>query len=189
MKLLLFSITAAIILTGCSISNEEKLIQEYLNENLNDIKSYSSVSFSPIDSLKTEWKLPKSLESDYIQLETLAKELNRSGYNNITVTSDASYHIKDLEKFSEPKYQNIYSGKEKEDFFNKVNNWKSIWVEFKHYQDIIYKSKNSFVSEFKGWKVIHKFRAKNLNGAMQLNEYEFWFNRDKTKIIGAKKIK
>ena len=149
MKLLLLLITTATTLIGCSISNEKKLIQEYLNKNLNDIKSYSSVSFSPIDSLKTEWSLPKSLESDYIQLETLAKELNRSGYNNITITSDASYHIRDLDKLSEPKYQNIYSGKEKVDFFNKVNNWKSIWIEFKHYQDIIYKSKNSFVPEFK----------------------------------------
>ncbi len=185
----LLSTLLMLLFIGCSTgNNEEKLIKKYLNEHLNDIDSYSPVSFSSTDTLKTEWKLPVNLEQDFNALIKCADRINASGYSNINVTSDANYHIKELDKFNEPKYQNLYSGKKKEDFYKEIEMWKKLWVEFKRYQDIIYDSKNSFVPQFIGWKVVHKYRAKNKNGGVELKEEAFYFDKEKTRITGVKKI-
>lgn len=65
--------------------------------------------------------------------------------------------------------------------------WKALWLEFKHYQDIIYASKKSFQPEFIEWKMTHKFRAKNRMGGTELNELEFQFDKDITKVVKVRK--
>ena len=178
----------SILITSCSQTNEskaKKVIKEYFKETLDDYDSYSPVSSSEITMAKTKWKLPKELEPELEKLAEIAEKINRSGFGNIDITSDADDIIKDLDEISE------YSYKKKLDKsrIKKIENWKALWLEFKHYQDIIYASKNSFQPEFIGWKMTHKFRAKNRMGGNELNEIEFQFDKDITKVVKARKVK
>ena len=178
----------SILITSCSQTNEskaKKIIKEYFKETLDDYDSYSPVSSSEITMAKTKWKLPKELEPELEKLEEIAEKINRSGFGNIDITSDADDIIKDLDEISE------YSYKKKLDKsrIKKIENWKALWLEFKHYQDIIYTSKNSFQPEFIGWKMTHKFRAKNRMGGNELNEIEFQFDKDITKVVKTRKVK
>ena len=178
----------SILITSCSQTNEskaKKVIKEYFKETLDDYDSYSPVSSSEITMAKTKWKLPKELEPELEKLEEIAEKINRSGFGNIDITSDADDIIKDLDEISE------YSYKKKLDKsrIKKIENWKALWLEFKHYQDIIYTSKNSFQPEFIGWKMTHKFRAKNRMGGNELNEIEFQFDKDITKVVKTRKVK
>lgn len=184
-KAFLFILTSCLI--GCS-SPEERMIKEYLGEHLNDIESYSPVSFSDVDSLKSTWKLPKDLEDDFNKLLQCVDDINESGYNGIKITADADSYIRDLDKFYDEKYQSIFSSEEeKVNFMKKVKHWKKLWEDFRYYQDIVYGSKESFVPQFIGWKVTHKYRAANSNGAIQLYEFDFYFNKEKSKIVGVHK--
>lgn len=77
------------------------LIKNYLKETLNDYDNYSAVSYSAVDSLFTQWKLPEDLRPTVEELAKCAENLNKSGgYNNITTTSDGDYHLKTLNNFS-----------------------------------------------------------------------------------------
>ena len=178
----------SILITSCSQTNEskaKKVLKEYFKETLDDYDSYSPVSFSEIAMTKTKWELPKELEPELEKLKKIAKKINQSGYGNINITSDADYHIQYLDKYSE-----IISKKESNDSkVKEAKEWKALWLEFKHYQDIIYASKNSFQPEFIGWKMIHKFRAKNRMGGNELNEIEFQFDKDITKVVKVRKVK
>lgn len=49
--------------------------------------------------------------------------------------------------------------------------------------------KESFKSEFKGWKMSHSFRCKNAFGAVVLNEVDIYFNKELTEIVGRGEIK
>ena len=178
----------SILITSCSQTNEskaKKVIKEYFKETLDDYDSYSPVSSSEIAMAKTKWELPKELEPELEKLEEIAKKINQSGYNNIDVASDADYFIKDLDNSSEYSHKKTLD----KNMIKKIENWKALWLEFKHYQDIIYASKNSFQPEFIGWKMTHKFRAKNRVGGNELNEIEFQFDKDITKVVKARKVK
>lgn len=187
MKRLTFFLLAIfpIILISCSQTQESKakqLIKEYLEKTLDDYDSYSSVSYSKVERLMTKWEFPKELEPDLEKLIKIAERINLSGYNNIDVTSDADYFIQDLKKSEEEKYKKNTPA----ELAKKIELWKSLWNEFKHYQDIIHASKNSFIPQFIGWKVIHSYRAKNRMGATVLNEHEFRFDKEMTKVIKIK---
>ena len=139
----------SILITSCSQTNEskaKKVIKEYFKETLDDYDSYSPVSSSEIAMAKTKWELPKELEPELEKLEEIAKKINQSGYNNIDVASDADYFIKDLDNSSEYSHKKTLD----KNMIKKIENWKALWLEFKHYQDIIYASKNSFQPEFIG---------------------------------------
>ena len=178
----------SILITSCSQTNEskaKKIIKEYFKETLDDYDSYSPVSFSEITMAKTKWELPKELEPELEKLAKIAKKINNSGYGNINTTSDADYHIQSVDEYLE-----IISKKESNDKkVNKVKEWKVLWLEFKHYQDKINASKNNFQPEFIGWKMTHKFRAKNRVGGNELNEIEFQFDKDITKVVKVRKVK
>ena len=139
----------SILITSCSQTNEskaKKVIKEYFKETLDDYDSYSPVSSSEITMAKTKWKLPKELEPELEKLAEIAEKINRSGFSNIDITSDADDIIKDLDKISEESYKKTLD----KNMIKKIENWKALWLEFKHYQDIIYASKNSFQPEFIG---------------------------------------
>lgn len=154
------------------------LIKNYLKETLNDYDNYSAVSYSAVDSLFTQWKLPEDLRPTVEELAKCAENLNKSGgYNNITTTSDGDYHLKTL---------NNFSGKSASaEFLKKVEKWKQLWTEFKHHQDIIKESKKNFKPKFFGWKMTHKYRAKNQYDATILQNRQFCFNEDLTQVTGV----
>ena len=170
------------MLWGCSQSQEskaQKLVKQHLKETLNDFDSYSSVSYSKLDSLKTKWRLPEELRDDNKKLMDVAEKLNTSGYKNIKTDHDADTRIKELDEIIayriETKDPDMEAMKERE-------NWKQLWIEFKHYQDIIKESKEKFIPQFTGWKITHTYRAKNKYNATILVSQEFSFDKDITQI-------
>jgi len=53
----------------------------------------------------------------------------------------------------------------------------------KIYQNMANDIKKSFVPELIGWKITHSFRAKNSFGALVLNHYEFFLDKEMTKVL------
>lgn len=194
-KVILLFVLLPILIASCEQTKEakaEKVIKKYLKETMDDYGSYSPVSFSEIKIVKSEWKVPKELEMEHEFLLDYIKLLTQAGYE-VDITSDADYYIKDLEKYSDKEFlkhindkftdkvdvKSLSSGKAKD---------KALWLEFKHYRDTIYASKKSFQPEFIGWKMTHKFRAKNRMGGTELNKVEFRFDKDITKVIKVRKL-
>ena len=170
------------MLWGCSQSQEskaQKLVKQHLKETLNDFDSYSSVSYSKLDSLKTKWRLPEELREDSKGLREAVDKINASGYKNVTNESDANSEIKELDKAI--NYMIKVNDPDKETA-KKMENWKQLWSELKHYQDIIKESKEKFVPQFTGWKITHTYRAKNKFNATILVSQEFSFDKDITQI-------
>lgn len=191
-KIILLFALLPIFITSCEQTKEakaEKVIKKYLKETMDDYGSYSPISISEIKIVKSEWKIPKELEMEYEFLLDYIKLLTQAGYE-VDITSDADYYIKDLEKYSDKEY--VKHVKDKNDaklLISRRAKVKALWLEFKHYQDIIYASKKSFQPEFIGWKMTHKFRAKNKMGGTELNELEFQFDKDITKVVKVRNLK
>lgn len=191
-KLILLFALLPIFIISCEQTKEakaEKVIKKYLKETMDDYGSYSPISISEIKIVKSEWKIPKELEMEYEFLLDYIKLLTQAGYE-VDITSDADYYIKDLEKYSDKEY--VKHVKDKNDaklLISRRAKVKALWLEFKHYQDIIYASKKSFQPEFIGWKMTHKFRAKNRMGGTELNELELQFDKDITKVVKVRNLK
>lgn len=158
---------------GCQSPQQkaEKLVTKHLKETLNDRDSYESVSFSELDSLKSTWVYPDYLRSDSISIYGAIRMLN-SIYKNdpiINIKSDADYHI-DIIKTHFPDNDNITI---------------SLWEIFKHSQSKILEDMHSFVPEYLGWKITHKYRARNQYNALTLYHAEFHFDENLTGIINV----
>ena len=178
----------SILITSCSQTNEskaKKVIKEYFKETLDDYDSYTPMNYSELNMAMTEWKFPKELEPELIKLTEVTKKINQQFGHTIKTTSDADYHIERINKYTGEEYKKHTT----EEFRNRLEKEKILWLEFKHYQDKINASKNSFQPEFIGWKMTHKFRAKNRMGGNELNEIEFQFDKDITKVVKARKVK
>ena len=189
-KVILLFVLLPILIASCEQTKEakaEKVIKKYLKETMDDYASYSPVSFSELTMVKTEWELPKELEPEFKKLVEIAEKINKTGYS-INTTSDANYYLKDFIYPEEDYVRHIKEEKKKKETLSRRSKQKALWLEFKHYQDIIYASKKSFQPEFIGWKMTHKFRAKNRMGGTELNKVEFRFDKDITKVIKVRKL-
>lgn len=177
----IFILLLVISFTSCFESKEGKaknLIKKHLKETLNDYDNYSAVSYSAVDSLFTKWTLPEELRPTVKELAQCAENLNKSGgYQNITSTSNGDYHLKTL--------NNFFGKNASAESIKKVEKWKQLWTEFKHHQDIIEESKKNFKPKFIGWKMTHKYRAKNQYDATILQNRQFSFNEDITQVTGV----
>lgn len=58
-----------------------------------------------------------------------------------------------------------------------------LWGEYKIIQERVYRDRDSYKPEFLGWKISHKYRARNQYNALMLREEEIHFDKDLTKII------
>lgn len=186
-KFILLFALLPIFITSCEQTKEakaEKVIKKYFKETMDDYGSYSPVSFSEVTIARTKWEVPKEVDPEIEKLVEVTEKINRSGYGKINVASDAAYHIQKLDEYIE-----IISNEKELDKYQlkKAKEWKVLWLEYKHYQDIIYATKKSFQPEFIGWKMTHKFRAKNRMGGTELNELEFQFDKDITKVVKVRK--
>lgn len=187
-KLILLFALLPVFIISCEQTKEakaEKAIKKYLKETMDDYHSYSPVSFSELTMARTEWKLPNELKPELEKLTEITNKINNQFGHTMKITSDADYHIERINKYLGEKYNKFTT----EEFKKKFEKEKKLWLEFKHYQDIIYASKKSFQPEFIGWKMTHKFRAKNRMGGTELNELEFQFDKDITKVVKVRKLK
>ena len=158
-----------LLFVSCSTSpiNKAKgLIKEDLKKSMNDFNSYESVEFGKLDSVYT------SLETDteYIQVnasyDIYKKQLKKNLDEYLLDIESGDKRLMDLDK----KYKDIYQGKV--DSIGKIRA----------------KIESDFRPVFKGWKVEHTFRGKNKLGALVLNKYVFYFDKDFTKVIDAESI-
>ena len=175
-------IMALPMLWGCSQSQEskaQKLVKQHLKETLNDYDSYTSVSYSKLDSLKTKWRLPEELRETSKSLRETVDKLNSSGYKNVKTDADAGTRAKELDETL--KYMIKVNDPDKE-LAKEMENRMQLWNELKHYQDIIKESKEKFVPQFTGWKITHTYRAKNKYNATILVSQEFSIDKDITQI-------
>lgn len=157
--LVLFSQTA-----NNRLDKAKALIRQEFKENMNDYASYSPVSYSSLDSLFTS---PFEDESINRTLERTIKAQIKAGAENLEITDDVTPIIEAIEK--EPE---LYKE-------GALDNCKV----YAAYQKILLSELKNFVPEFIGWKLTHKYRAKNTYNATILHEFEFRFDKGMTKIL------
>lgn len=129
-------------MTACGSPEKtaQKLVKDYLKENLKDPSSYEPIEFGSLDTLYTS----VAADTDYIKL---AKEAT--------------------EYLQKAVYDDYGSG------------WGIIGMKLKEKADSI---ERNFVPAFKGWKMVHKYRAKNGFGALDLSTDIFCFNKELSKV-------
>lgn len=170
MKKIIVIITLLYICSSCQITNQKKaqnLIINNLKKTLNDYKSYESIEFSQLDSIFS------TLESDtlYIKNEWLLSNLNQ------------------IKEYAEQKIK--YQSKINSSYISKGGGWAeemriiitSIYYETYMYDKIKDSLRKNFKSELIGYKISHKFREKNIYGAMILTDKTFFTNLDITEIV------
>lgn len=164
-KFLLFSLLL-LELTSCSKSPQqiiESKIKNFMNENLNDPKSYEAISFSKIDTIWTKFD-----ESDN------GKEISSKYFN-------AQFSLKQaLLNINSDDAKRIYPNAVFED-------------SIKYYQNITDSLKPLYekgLSDFKptpeSFYIQHSYRAKNKMGALIKDDITFYFD-DNLNITGTNK--
>lgn len=154
-------------LLGCS-SREDKiktLIKEYVKENLKEPSSYEPLSFSVLDSTFTsyfsteEGKMLYDLGSyfgEYYKKYDKFDSLSFAAFKK-PHSFDKYLSLKDSAKYYRKKYEDAY---------------------------MLYKeNEKNFKGEFNGWRVTHKYRAKNGFGILDFENMEFFFDKEVTKIV------
>jgi hypothetical protein len=169
MKKILFAI---ILFSSCTFTKQqkaEKLIKDYLNIHLNDPHSYESVSFGKIDSAYSTLKE----DSDYLSSNRLIDQY-QTDFDEWKAKNPDFDGISDLSD-SQTKY------------FIKMNDFYSNEKikEMKLRDSIALKFKPSF----KGWYIIHTYRAKNGFGALRLDESGFTLNKACDSILNVSDVK
>lgn len=148
-----------LILSSCNKSVQEKsqvLVKEWMDKNLNDPSSYTSVEFSNIDTLDfNDTQESEKLDSEIVILKAtlmadsvIAEALGEiwDGSGKTTFSDDSDIKIQ---------------------LINKQNDYRIAEENFK-------KEIHLFLT--------HKFRSKNEMGALVLNEMKFQINSDVTLI-------
>lgn len=177
-----------ILITSCEQTKEakaERAIKKYFKETLDDYDSYSPVAFSEMKIAKSKWEMTEEMCPELEKLIEITEEIRAGYFSDIKITSDADYYLKRVEILLEEDPRMPLD----KETIKRIESWKPLLLEFKHYQDTIYASKKNFQPEFIGWKMTHKFRAKNRMGGTELNELEFQFDKDITKVVKTRKIK
>lgn len=160
MRKLFYLSMVSIILTLVSCNSNEKkaqkLIKDYLSKNLNDASSYESVEFSKLDSTFSAFYFSPEGEKLTARQEFADKRAFELKLEDI-LEENAS--IQDSIKI----YKQIEEGSKR-----------------------LYEEKEqSYVGEFNGWRMKHKYRAKNGIGAIILGTTNFTLNKELTEIKSA----
>lgn len=132
-------------LTACSNPERvaQKLIKDYLKENLKDPSSYSPAEFGHLDSLYTTFD-SQVFEDSFRH--------SKGEYDVAMFEDDFKASGLALEKM------------------------KQIQVEWE-------KAEKEFHPQFCGWKMSHKYRAKNGFGALDISTDVFYFDKELTKVV------
>lgn len=141
-------------------SNEkkaQKLIKDYLSKNLNDASSYESVEFSKLDS---------TFSNFYFSTEGQELTEKQDFANNRAF----ELSIEDVLEENPIIQDSIKIYKKIEEDCKKAYEEKEL----------------AYIGEFNGWKMTHKYRAKNGLGVKIINTTKFTFNKELTEIKSAK---
>lgn len=143
------------------------LLRSYIKNNINDYSSYSPISYSKVDSLFTSPEENENIRDAY---KTAIESKEKAGLDNIDISVDISSMIEEFNK-----NPNDYDAEK-------------VWYIKKYNLDrkCFYMLVDNFRKKFIGWKITHKYRAKNIYNATVLYSSEFMFNKDISKIMGTK---
>ena len=153
-----------IIIIVCSfvvscVSDEkkmQKIIKDYLYENLDDYKSYEPIEFHLSDSLFSDWTMDPmlpTLDEYYEKYSRLADSLQRE------------QRLKSALGYSTSEVMETWNDYLEATFFTKFT--------YKQLRDSI---KDHYESRFIGYGIDHSFRAKNRLGGTEKREYQFIIN-------------
>lgn len=151
-----------LVVFACNTFNEsqaKKLIKEYLKINMNDFSSYDPVEFSELDSSFSNYYESKEGRELNERMESV-KKYNKDLREQVDRYIQRGYSNELIETF-----QGFYDESQRE-------------IDSLFHADII--ARQSFIPEFDGWLMSHKFRGKNAFGGVILNEYIFYFDKDLT---------
>lgn len=175
-KILLIILTFIIPVFGICQTSKSKmvkakaLIKTYMKTNMNDYLNYVPISYSYIDSLFTSPEEDEKIQQAY---KNAIEAKEKAGLSNM----DISLNVKPLiDKMESNK--DMYGSQA-------ILDCKSYSV----YRDLYYNMIDNFHPNFIGWKIEHKFRAKNGYNATIIYETEFKFDKSISKIIGIDNLK
>jgi hypothetical protein len=174
-KILLFALCISFITLDLSAQTKtdkaKRLIKVYMNENLDDISSYSPVNYSSLDSAFTQIEDNEGYQSAVKELIEAHEKITFT--KEITLTTDVSRLINEINSDS----TNTKSSTISEICLQLIL--------FKSCQSLVFTLIETFKPQFIGWKLEHKYRAKNSYGAFILHNDTFLFDEKVTKIISV----
>jgi hypothetical protein len=157
--LVFISALFSILLSSCSDQQKaESTVKEYLKSHLDDPGSYESISFS-------------TLEPVYNDFETESKEYPALKIVVDSMDSKRNYYRHLIDSINADPFNN------KQDTIKYVGQFKRWERKTDSLLQIIDKKSKAYKGSLLGYKLNHKFRAKNAFGALQLEFKEF--NLDK----------
>ena len=167
MKKILLLLIMGLIVISCSKSPEkvaQQLIKEWLNENMDDIKSYEPVKFGQLDTICPKWESIDSIKASAVEWEQIIAD-NKS----MLIEYKSVLKPLDVEQIKE----NIRVG------------------EFLYAEDLqlIQNYNDGYPLGFLGYKIEHSFRGANKVGGIVLQTATFIFDRDFTKVVKIENIK
>ena len=142
-KIALICIVVVFAACGSPEKTAQKLVKDYLNENLKDPSSYLPAEFGHLDSLYT----------------TFDSQVFEDSFRRAKGEYDVAMFEDDFKA----------SGLALE----KMKQTQAEWE----------KAEKEFRPQFCGWKMSHKYRAKNGFGAFDISTDVFYFNKELTKIV------
>lgn len=141
-------------------SKVKKLIKENLKFTLNDFDSYKPAELGEIKVVKTKY-------NDSLDYRRNLEKIDRL----IADTGDNQEKKKEIN--STIKGYEIFGGAI--EIYEKSERIKNLFNQI----DI---NRLNFVPEVVGWKVNYKFKSKNQNGIYENHHYEFYFDKELSKI-------
>ena len=158
-----------ILLTGCTtkpIDKAEETVTKFMNESLNDKKSYESVKWSTLDSSF----------SQYFQQDTY-KELMDKIDKYLKDATEAQTNADIYSLYLSPELHNKYV-KEQGEY---ADSGLLCLDKRKQFE-------GSFKSKFTGFAIIHTYRAKNLLGNLGIHQTEFFLNPTLDTVINSEEL-
>ncbi len=141
-KFPLICIAVVFVACGSPEKTAQKLVKDYLKENLKDPASYSPVEFGRLDSLYT----------------TFDSQVFEDRFQRAKGEYDVAMFEDDFKALGVA--------------LEKMKQTQSEWE----------KAEKGFQPQFCGWKMSHKYRAKNGFGALDISTDTFHFNKELTAV-------
>jgi hypothetical protein len=164
MKFLLSFIMIILLCSSCEVVNDqqkgEKIVKDYLGENLNDPSSYESVSFGNLSPVHFSYEISDP-EGIKLQRQNVI-------FDSVSITYSDKANKPFISKSNKKKYallENVY--RKKADSLAKLIKMKS----------------DKWVPTVKCYTIEHKYRAKNGYGALTLHEASFMLDSGLTSVF------
>jgi hypothetical protein len=166
-----FLIILSVAFYSCKTQTREekarKLIKDHLYVTLHDFKSYEVVKFEKLDSSFTTLE-DDSLYKEYNALVDEQLENAKKANSSAEIYAGLSFYTNTARQY-------INASKAATDSaMLLLKKMKTIEADFK--------------PEFKGWKMSHSYRTKNLSGNVFLSHYMYYFDKDLKKVVDHKDI-